>query len=425
MKAAPDKAESAGADQGVQRPDGEAKRAELDAIAREITLSEERQGALRDEIAEIVKDNATLNTMLIDTTERARRLERQIDQSESRLRGLLDAEEQLQQSLRGRRGVLAEVLAALQRMGRHPPPAIVVRPEDAIVAVRSAILLGAVVPDIRLQAEALAIDLKQLVDLRTSMAVERDRLRADATTLAEEKKRIELLLAQKHRAQNESEVALGAQQRKAAELAERANNLKELIASLERELPRVAAASEKARQAEQGRPATPPGKAPVRPAALGNSDRIAPAMAFAAAKGLLPRPVNGTELIHFGEDDGLGGKAQGLSLATRPASRVSSPSDGWVVFAGPFRSYGQLLIINAGGGYHILLAGMERIDVELGQFVLAGEPVAVMGDRRLASVGPAETGASQPVLYVEFRKDSNAIDSAPWWAGRIDEKAGG
>jgi septal ring factor EnvC (AmiA/AmiB activator) len=83
------------------------------------------------------------------------------------------------------------------------------------------------------------------------------------------------------------------------------------------------------------------------------------------------------------------------------------------------------LIINAGGGYHILLAGMERIDVELGQFVLAGEPVAVMGDRRLASVSPAETGATQPVLYVEFRKDSNAVDPAPWWAGRDDEKAGG
>jgi septal ring factor EnvC (AmiA/AmiB activator) len=95
-----------------------------------------------------------------------------------------------------------------------------------------------------------------------------------------------------------------------------------------------------------------------------------------------------------------------------------------VVYAGNFRSYGQLLIINAGGGYHILLAGMERITVELGQFVLTGEPVAVMGNAaRLASVAAFDT--SHPILYIEFRKDGNAIDPTPWWATSEDEKARG
>lgn len=401
--------------------------AELDSVTKEITITEERQEALREEIAEIDQDRATLNSMLIGTTERARKLEGQLDQTESRLRGLGDQEKRLQDSLRARRGVLAEVLAALQRMGRNPPPAIVVRPQDALTAVRSAILLGAVVPEIRLQAEALALDLKQLVSLRTEMAKERDRLRTDATTLVEEKRRIELLIAQKHRVQAEREKALDAERKKAADLAERAGNLKELIASIEREVASAAAAAEAARKAEAERLAAAKGKpAPTaKPSSLGRSDRIAPAVAFADAKGLLPMPVNGTPLKSYGEDDGLGGKAQGLSLGTRSAARVNTPADGWVVYAGPFRSYGQLLIINAGGGYHILLAGMQRIDVELGQFVLAGEPVAVMGDRRLASAGAVETGGTQPVLYVEFRKDSNAIDPSPWWAGRTDEKAGG
>ena len=103
-------------------------------------------------------------------------------------------------------------------------------------------------------------------------------------------------------------------------------------------------------------------------------------------------------------------------IATRPGGQVSSPTDGWVVYAGPFRSYGQLLIINAGDGYHVLLAGMERMDVQLGQFVLAGEPVAVMAEQRLASVGAVDIGATQPVLYIEFRKDGTSIDPAPWWA---------
>src|SRR5205085_3653366 len=141
---------------------------------------------------------------------------------------------------------------------------------------------------------------------------------------------------------------------------------------------------------------------------------LTPSVAFADARGLLPRPVNGATLKEFGEKDGLGAKTQGVSLSTRSGATVNSPADGWVVYAGPFRSYGQLLIINAGGGYHVLLAGMERSNVELGQFVLAGEPVAVMGDRRLASVGATDVGQAQPLLYVEFRKDGNSIDPGPW-----------
>jgi septal ring factor EnvC (AmiA/AmiB activator) len=108
-------------------------------------------------------------------------------------------------------------------------------------------------------------------------------------------------------------------------------------------------------------------------------------------------------------------------IATRAAAQVTAPCDGWVVYAGPFRSYGQLLILNAGGGYHVLLAGMERISVELGQFVLTGEPVAVMG-----AGGPATAaGASgQPVLYVEFRKDGAPVDPSPWWANASEKVRG-
>jgi septal ring factor EnvC (AmiA/AmiB activator) len=95
-----------------------------------------------------------------------------------------------------------------------------------------------------------------------------------------------------------------------------------------------------------------------------------------------------------------------------------------VVYAGAFRNYGQLLILNAGDGYHVLLAGMDRISVDLGQFVVTGEPVAVMGGRALTPVGIA-TGSGQPVLYVEFRKDGTPIDSGPWWARSDSEKVRG
>src|SRR4029079_18045755 len=117
----------------------------------------------------------------------------------------------------------------------------------------------------------------------------------------------------------------------------------------------------------------------------------------------------------FGAPDGVGGTEKGISIAARPEGQITAPCDGWVVYAGPFRNYGQLLILNVGGGHHVLLAGMERISVDLGQFVVTGEPVAVLrggGRPPFARAG----GAAQPVLYVEFRKDGVPVDPGPWWA---------
>ena len=93
--------------------------------------------------------------------------------------------------------------------------------------------------------------------------------------------------------------------------------------------------------------------------------------------------------------------------------RPGGVRDGWIVYAGEFRSYGKLLIINAGGGYHVLLAGLSQIDVQPGQFVLGAEPVGTMSGWS-QQVQPAAAN-SAPVLYIEFRKDGTPIDPDPWW----------
>ena len=82
------------------------------------------------------------------------------------------------------------------------------------------------------------------------------------------------------------------------------------------------------------------------------------------------------------------------------------------------------MILDAGAGYHVVLAGMDRISVSVGQFVLTGEPVAVMGaNPQVAAI--ATTSTSQSVLYVEFRKDGAPIDPSPWWATSEGEKVRG
>lgn len=141
-----------------------------------------------------------------------------------------------------------------------------------------------------------------------------------------------------------------------------------------------------------------------------------PAISFDKAKGLVPLPVSGEALRHFNEADSFGSLAKGLLLATRKSAVVTSPTDGWIAYAGNFRNYGKIVIVNAGSGYHILLAGLDEISVDIGQFVLAGEPVGKMGEKRLNAATAIDVASDQPVLYIEFRKDGAAVDPAPWWA---------
>ena len=374
----------------------------------------ETEAALKGEIEQIGADRRKLNQDLIDTAGRLRGVEASIDATENRLKPLDDNERSIRASLDGRRAVIGEVLAALQRIGRRPPPALIASPEDALQAVRTAMVLGAVLPEMRHEVEALASDLSELLNLRKKIAAERDRLKSEVAALDGERIRMTALVEARQKQQAESEKALVAERARAGDLARNVDNLKDLIAKLEQGLdPAIRDAREAARS--DSRPAL---------SAFRDPGRLSPAIAFVSLRGHVPIPVNGVKLKEFGAPDGSGGLEKGLSIATRADAQVTAPADGWVVYAGPFRSYGQLLILNVGGGYHVLLAGMDRISVDLGQFVLAGEPVAVMGTAsHIASI--LATGSAQPVLYIEFRKDGTPVDPGPWWASGEGEKVRG
>lgn len=392
----------------------EKRQEELEALRQQMRLSDEREEELAAEVAALDKDRAALNEELVGTAERVARLERRISDSEERLQKLGANEDWIRNSLAERRGVIAEILAALQRIGARPPPAVAVKPEDALSAVRSAILLGAVVPELSVEAEALAADLNALTTLKAQIAAERETLATDLAELSEQRTRTELLLAEKRKQREDQAQALASEREKAETLAARADTLEDLIADLERELESSRRAAEAARRAD-----TEPAPDAQDPG------RLSPAIPFENARGTLPLPAQGAVLRRFGEPDTTGDKALGVSIATLPEAQIVAPADGWVVYAGPFRSYGQVLIMNVGSGYHVLLAGMNQTDVQRGQFVLAGEPVGVMGAQRFASAATIDIESSRPVLYVEFRKDGSSIDPAPWWADSVDEEVRG
>lgn len=393
---------------------------ELEATREQQRKAAELQQKLKADIAAIGQDRSKLNQQLIDIATQVRSVETSIGATEASLRPLDSREQQVRASLDSRRAEIVEVLAALQRAGRRTPPALLVRPEDALQSLRTAMLLGSVVPELRGRAEKLAADLGELVNLRRDIATKRDVLARDRDRLKDDSVRLAALVEERQRKQSAIEKDVEAEGARAINLSRQVEGLQGLITKMEQDLKSAAKAA--ATASLKGAPAAPNGKPNL--GALKDPARLSPAIAFASARGLFAFPVNGRKIREFGGSDGAGGVEKGISLASKAGAQVTTPCDGWVVYAGPFRSYGQLLILNAGGGYHVLIAGMERISVNIGQFVLTGEPVATMGSTsQVASI--LATTASQPVLYVEFRKDGTPIDSGPWWAANEGEKVRG
>ncbi len=299
-------------------------------------------------------------------------------------------------------------------MSRQPAPALLVRPDDVLAAIRSSILLGAVVPGLRAEVEALTADLTELARLRGLAAADRAARAAEVETLGREGDRMAALMEARQAQLATAEEGRRLEQARADALGAEARTLQQLVDRLDRE------AGTARRQADETRRDADARSRELRErfaaAALAEPPRLGPKTPFGEQKGSLPKPVAGPVLREFGAPDPQGAAARGVVIGSRPRAVVASPCDGAVVYAGPFRTFGRVLIIGAGGGYYLLLAGMDRISVEAGQFVLSGEPVGQMGDASApaAALGGVETAG--PALYVELRKDGGPIDPGPWWS---------
>lgn len=409
----------------VQRDDA---REQLQRSQDELEAARKREKELAGDVQRLAQERAALNSKLIDTAKRIQDSEAQLSLIEERLAALSTQQEGIRGSIAERYGSIAKMLAAMQRMGRQPPPALVTRRNDALKMVRSAMLMASVFPELKSQADAMTAELNDLIQLGENIKIQRDKLKRENDDLIVAQNRIGGLIAQKKALEAARRAKLESVRVAAAQHAKTATYLGELVKRMDKEIAAAGLAqyeaelaAKRAREKAAAEAARREGRrvVEIKPAektkvAFVNPGRLKPAVEFAANKGKLSRPVSGRQTLVFGGTNKQGSAAKGISIASRSNAQVTTPVDGWVAFADEFRTYGQLLIINAGGGYHILLAGMERIDVSVGQFVLAGEPVAVMGAGSNKARGG--TRAQGPVLYVEFRKDGRPIDPGPWWA---------
>lgn len=392
--------------------DSQTQLAELEAS---LSLSTERAAALKAEIEAIKGDLDKQNAALIAAGERVRLAEADVAVVEVRLGELIVEELETRGRLDGADAQISNVLAALERISRNPPPALIVDPSDALGSARSAILISAILPQLQAKADAVMADLNALNEIKLDAEAEESKLRANFDVLEEEQLRIATLIAARKSSEETATAALAAEEQEAALMSERAAELKRLIDDLGRRADAVAAAAQATERANAG------GNAPTLDRetvmmALANAERTTPAVPFASARGFLNFPVSGVNVINYGDGDGFGGISKGLSVVTRAQAPVMAPADGTVLYAGTYLNYGQIVILDVGQEHTILLAGLEAIEATVGQFVRMGDRLGSMGSRTIGRTVATSAGASNPTLYIEMRSKNSPIDPTGWWA---------
>ena len=389
---------------------------DLDTVRGEIDLSQERIEAIRAEIAALDGDAIQLGAELAAASGRVDLADTDIRLIEERLEALFAQERTIRSRLDGHDRSIANLLASLQRISASPPPAMIVDPSDALGSARAAMLLGAVLPQLQERAQSVTDNLNDLMALKQTALEEAGRLNANLTTLNEERLRIATIIQARQQGLEWLNEDLLREQAEAQALADRATSLEQLIEGLSSRIAAVTAAGEATRAANAGED-IPVLDRETLAVAFADTERTEPAVPIAAARGYLTAPVTGEPKTTYGAADGFGGQAKGLTLTAPEGAPVLAPADGWVVFTGPFLNYGQIVILNAGQDYLVVLAGLDSVSVERGAFVTMGSPVGAMG--------APDAGGSGPALYIELREGGTPIDPEGWWTARSPQQESG
>lgn len=362
---------------------------------------------LKRQAADLAKELAGLDKDMVEAARDAQEHEERLSELEARLSELRDAEHADAEALDRRKRQMLGVLTAVERLAWRPTEALVAQPTSPAETVRSAILLRAALPQIRESAEALRKELDDLSSLRADIARKRQDAARTQAKLDAEQRRLKQMVKRKHLLQQVTLAEGRDAEKRLSRMAAEAEDLRDLLARLEEERKRREAEEKRRRDEEiaAAKAARQPPPKPARP-------QVA-ARPFSEKMGDLPFPARGGIAAGFGQPTEVGTTHKGITIETRPGAQVIAPHDGQVVFAGAFRGYGQLLIIEHGEGYHTLLAGMARIDSLVGQRLTAGEPVGVM-----------ERTEGKPALYFELRRNGQPVNPLPWLTARKDKVSG-
>jgi murein hydrolase activator len=383
--------------------------AALKTLEQKIEKARQQQSVLDRKNKSLMHETIRLRRKMIESARSAQEREAILGQLESQLSELERDARQRKNALKKRRGDLSGTMNALGRLSRTRPEILLFTPGKPIDNVRSAMLLRIAIPRVKERAVSLANEIESLNRVKRDIAGKVKRLRVNGDSLLKERGKLRAMLTKKRALQHRTEAQRKAVHQRMARLTKEARSLRDLVARLD-------AARAPSIRDEPDRTTPPPTGTPDsrKPAENGAAlDRPQGLRSF-PSRGPITTPVVGRLVGRFGDSTRFGNSLNGMQLEARLDAQVIAPFDGQVVFSGPFRNYGQILIIEHQGGYHTVLAGLSKIDAIVGQWLLAGEPVGVLASRN----------QGKPTLYIELRHNGQPINPAPWIVARTGRVRG-
>ena len=389
-------------------------RNDLKKLEERIKQQEQTQAETKQKADELSNELKAVQQQIVQSAKKVQEQEAQLSKLDVQYHDLEQEKEQIRKDLSLTDGQLVQLVTGLQTLSLRPKEAMFLQIKEPIQLLRSGLLLKGSVPVVGSVSDSLKNDLQRLSDTEKKLANKIKEKKEATEKLSQTHAQMNKLADQKKLFQKQYLNDYETAKKKAAALANEAKDLRDLITKLEEEKKRQLALKIKreqeerekaARQAQQQKQAgvsvqlSAPKKT-EQPVYIGAKDG-----SFAKSYGSLPYPAAGTITQQFGTATISGGHTKGMTLTTRANAQVITPFDGLVLFAGPFKNYRHLLIIDNGDNYVTLLAGMGSINVSVGQELVAGEPVAKMD-------------SSNKNLYIEIRKEGIAIDPRPWFISK-------
>lgn len=362
---------------------------------------------LQAQATQINLELSSVNRDMINAAKKIQNSEDKLSRMEQQLEKLKEELLRAEEGFSKEDDNLIKTLAALQNLALKPTEALLVQPLTPVEIIRSAILLRETVPYLEENAARIRKTLKNIANKKSLIEKQIAQISKQKRALETEHQRMQILVKKKSRMRNAVEIKSEKAKKNMDKLAAQANDLRDLLSKierqrLERQKEEAKKLAEKQKEAERKQTETNK-KEEYRTTSLIKSSSTSKIHTnFAGAKGTIPLPARGKIITEYGEQLVKGVSAKGITIQTRNLAQVIAPFDGAVMFSGPFRGYGNLIIIEHGDGYLSLLAGLQTMDVEVGQMLLAGEPIGQM---------PTEGDAK---LYMEIRKDNHPIDPLAW-----------
>ena len=369
---------------------------------------------LQEQASQINKELKQVNQQMIKSAKMIQNREESLSKMEAELEELTANLQTAEETFLTEDENLIKTLSALQNLALKPTESLFVQPLSPVEIIRSAMLLRETVPYLEDNANKIRKDLESLKAKKKQVERQVSRIVKQKQQLEKEHEEMKALVQKKSKLRNVVEVKSEKAKKRVQALASQAQDLRDLLNKLEKER------QEKLRRQEEERRRLAAQEEQRRKEALEAQKREQVQTAdlikfnpeviseigdnFVKAKGKLSRPARGSIITAYGQETAKGVSSKGIIIKTRPKAQVIAPFDGSVLFAGPFRGYGNLIIIEHGKGYTSLLAGLDSIDCDVGQMLLAGEPIGLM---------PEDDDAK---LYMELRNKNHPINPISWFA---------